>query len=85
MSLSKLDIFNVRNIERATLTPSPHLNFVIGPNGSGKSSLLEALYILGRARSFRSSHAGQVIRFQQNELTVSGRCEAGGGLPSQTL
>ena len=85
MSISKLDIFNVRNIERATLTPSPHLNFVIGPNGSGKSSLLEALYILGRARSFRSSHAGQVIRFQQNELTVSGRCEAGGGLPSQTL
>jgi DNA replication and repair protein RecF len=84
MSLSKLDVYNVRNIERATLTPSPHINFVVGANGSGKTSLLEAVYILGRARSFRSSQAGQVIRFSQNDATVSGRTAAD-GLPPQSV
>jgi len=84
MSLSRLDIYNVRNIERATLHPSAHLNFVIGPNGSGKTSLLEAIFILGRGRSFRSSQAAQVIRFQQTDLTVSGRTQPD-GMPPQTL
>lgn len=73
MSLAKLDISDLRNIESATLAPSPRMNFVIGPNGSGKTSLLEAIYILGRARSFRSIQAGQIIRFRREHLTASGR------------
>ena len=40
MSLAKLDVSNVRNIEAASLSPSPRLNFILGPNGSGKTSLL---------------------------------------------
>jgi DNA replication and repair protein RecF len=77
MPLVKLDVSNVRNIETANLEPSPHLNFILGPNGSGKTSLLEAIYILGRARSFRSTLAGQVIRFQQDELLVTGKLGQG--------
>jgi len=73
MSLAKLDVFNVRNIERASLEPSPRLNFLVGANGSGKTSLVEAIYILGRARSFRSVQAGQVITFNKENLTVSGK------------
>jgi len=73
MSLAKLDVFNVRNIQTASLAPSPRLNFLLGPNGSGKTSLVEAVYILGRARSFRSSQAGQVISFSKENLTVAGR------------
>lgn len=81
MSLTKLDAANVRNIETASVEPSPRLNFIVGSNGSGKTSLLEAIHILGRARSFRSIQAGQVIRFQQEELTVAGRVGQGEGLP----
>jgi DNA replication and repair protein RecF len=73
MSLAKLDVAHLRNIEAASLAPSPRLNFIIGPNGSGKTSLLEAIYILGRARSFRSTQAGPVIRFQQEQLTAAGK------------
>jgi DNA replication and repair protein RecF len=81
MSLVKLDATNIRNIESATLNPSPHLNVIVGPNGSGKTSLLEAIYILGRARSFRSTQASQVIRFEQEDLLVTGRVGQGRGLP----
>ena len=81
MSLAKLDVSNVRNIEAAWLEPSPRLNFILGANGSGKTSLLEAIHILGRARSFRCTQAGQVIRFQQDELMVTGRLAQADGLP----
>ena len=80
MTLAKLDVSNVRNIASASIAPSPRLNFIVGPNGSGKTSLLEAIHILGRARSFRSTQAGLVIRLQQDELTVTGRVRDGPGL-----
>lgn len=79
MSLQKLDIFSLRNINRATLTPSSGINLIIGENASGKSSLLEAIYILGRARSFRSTHIKQVIQFDQSELIVSGQTKQKNG------
>lgn len=80
MSLRKLEASNFRNIESAALTPSPRLNFVVGPNASGKTSLLEAVYVLGRGRSFRTRAASQLIRFGQPALTVTGRTGGEDGL-----
>lgn len=71
MALIKLDVFFVRNIHSASLTPAPSINLITGANASGKSSLLEAIFILGRARSFRTSHIKQAIAFEQAELIVS--------------
>lgn len=85
MTIAKLDASNIRNIETASIEPSPRLNFILGPNGSGKTSLLEAIHILGRARSFRSTQTGQVIRFQQDDLTVTGKVKAGDGLAPITI
>ncbi len=62
MPLRRLDIHDLRNIAEAHLEPHPRLNVVAGPNGSGKSSLLEAIYLLGRGRSFRSTRKGRLIR-----------------------
>lgn len=71
MTLLKLDVFSVRNIQSASLLPSSGINFITGANASGKSSLLEAIFILGRARSFRTTHIKQVITFDQSNLIVS--------------
>ena len=71
MALKKLDIFNVRNIVAQTLSLSPALNFIYGDNACGKSALLEAIHLLGRAKSFRTSQIKSVISFGQNELIVS--------------
>lgn len=73
MSLERLDIHRVRNIAHATFSPSSGINFIYGSNASGKSALLEALFILGRAKSFRSSSIKQVIQFEQPDLIVSAK------------
>ncbi len=80
MSIRKLDIYGVRNIQQSTIIPSPSLNFIVGSNGSGKSSLLEAIFILGRARFFRSSHIKHVINHNTTDLIVSGQALQKNGL-----
>lgn len=71
MSLLKLDIYAVRNIQKESINPSPAINFIVGENASGKSALLEAIFILGRAKSFRCSAIKSVINFSKNQLVVS--------------
>lgn len=73
MTLLKLDVFSLRNIQAASIQPAPGINFITGANASGKSSLLEAIFILGRARSFRTHHIKQAIGFDRPHLTVSGQ------------
>jgi len=80
MSLVRIEAHDVRNIESAAIEPSPRLNFIVGPNASGKTSLLEAVYLLGRARSFRTAQLGQTIRFGQSGLMVTGRIESDPGI-----
>lgn len=72
MSLAKLEISHLRNIERAALNVAPGLNVLFGENGSGKTSVLESVYLLGRARSFRTAHSAQLIQFKQPEARVWG-------------
>ncbi len=71
MSIKRLDIYNVRNIHEQSIYPSSKFNFIVGKNASGKTALLEAIYLLGRAKSFRSSSIKSVINFSQPRLTVS--------------
>ncbi|MGZ5013194.1 MAG: AAA family ATPase, partial [Methylobacter sp.] len=66
MSLLRLDIYAVRNIQKESINPSPTINFVVGENASGKSALIEAIFILGRAKSFRSATIKPVINFAQD-------------------
>jgi DNA replication and repair protein RecF len=73
MSLASLRIENVRCIEAAALELSPELNMISGPNGAGKTSILEAVFLLGRGRSFRTRTSEKLIRHGQPKLTVFGK------------
>ncbi|QJD59854.1 DNA replication/repair protein RecF [Pseudomonas sp. gcc21] len=70
MPLKRLAVTGVRNLHPVTLLPSPRINIISGLNGSGKTSLLEAIHILGMARSFRSTKLQPVIQHEQDACTV---------------
>ena len=72
MPLDQLRINNLRNITGVDIAPASTVNLIHGANGSGKSSLLEAIYLLGRGRSFRESNLNSVIRRGTEELHLFG-------------
>jgi DNA replication and repair protein RecF len=73
MSLAELRVENLRCVASAALELSPELNLISGENGAGKTSLLEAIFLLGRGRSFRTRSSEKLIRHGQHSLTVFGR------------
>jgi len=62
MSLDSVGIEDFRCIERAELPLHGRCNLISGANASGKTSLLEAIFVLGRGRSFRTAKADTLIR-----------------------
>lgn len=62
MGLSRLVITDFRCFAAADLEFSPQANFISGDNASGKTSLLEAIFVLGRCRSFRTSKGEALVR-----------------------
>lgn len=61
MFVSSLEVDSFRNLQHLYLQCSPGLNLIVGKNASGKTSILEALYFLSRARSFRTQNVGDLI------------------------
>lgn len=72
MSLTRLEISKLRNIDELALELNPRFNLFYGANGSGKTSILEAVYLLGLGRSFRHRSAQSVIQYGAEQLTVFG-------------
>ena len=83
MPLTRLAVTAVRNLHPVTLLPSPRINLVSGANGSGKTSLLEAIHILGLARSFRSTRLQPVIQYEQDSCTVFAELQSQQGVASK--
>ncbi len=72
MSLARLNIENFRCISQASLEFDPKCNLITGANASGKTSLLEALFFLGRGRSFRTTRKDGLIKQGQGAFTLQG-------------
>jgi len=75
MSLVELGVQDLRCLQTAELSLHPDVNLILGPNGSGKTSLLEAIYLLGRGRSFRTRHTERLIRHGADRLQTLGRTD----------
>jgi DNA replication and repair protein RecF len=73
MILTRLTVRNLRNLAEIDIYPAPKLNFFIGKNASGKTSLLEAIYLLGTARTFRTQKGSRLIAHGKSDLTVFGQ------------
>ncbi|HQQ64347.1 MAG TPA: DNA replication/repair protein RecF [Pseudomonadales bacterium] len=72
MTIRNLQISGVRNLESVHLQECGGVNIFTGANGSGKTSILEAIFILARARSFRSAKLSPVINHLATRCVVYG-------------
>lgn len=77
MSLCQLSVEHLRNLQSVQLEPAPGLNVIFGENGAGKTSLLEAIFFLGRARSFRGGRPEHLIARDTESFVVRALVQTG--------
>ena len=76
MALSRLQVTDFRCLQSAELELDPQFTLISGPNASGKTSLLEAMYVLGRGRSFRTRRLEHLIRHGVERFVVFGEVDS---------
>jgi DNA replication and repair protein RecF len=67
-----MEIADVRNLRDVRLALDPGLNVFMGRNAQGKTTLLEAVALLARGRSFRTDDVTTVVRRGAPGLTARG-------------
>ena len=76
MSLRRVQVTDFRCLQTAALDLDPRFTLISGANASGKTSLLEAVYVLGRGRSFRTRRLDKLIRHGRESFVVFGEVDA---------
>lgn len=66
MILQELSVNNYRNLEKNIFKFDSNINYIYGQNAQGKTNLLESIWMLTGARSFRGSKDGDLINFNIN-------------------
>ena len=72
MQISSLKLLNFRNYETLELKFSPKVNIIYGKNGMGKTNIIEAIYMLGLTKTFRSNNDNIVIKRGKNIAKIEG-------------
>lgn len=67
-----MEIADVRNLRDVRLALDPGLNVFMGRNAQGKTTLLEAVALLARGRSFRTDDVATLVRRGAEGLTARG-------------
>jgi DNA replication and repair protein RecF len=75
VSLSRLQVTDFRCLQSAELRLDPQFTLISGANASGKTSVLEAIYVLGRGRSFRTRRLEHLIRNGVERFVVFGEVD----------
>ncbi len=82
MGLRRLQVTDLRCLRAVALDIDPRYTLISGPNGSGKTSVLEAIYFLGRGRSFRTHRPARLIRNGCDRFIVFGEVDSARGMVS---
>lgn len=78
--LTRLQLRDFRCFAGLELDLSPQANLISGDNASGKTSLLEAVFVLSRGRSFRSSRSENLVRHGAEGFLISGQLKDASGI-----
>jgi len=75
MIVNSLVLRNFRNYDYAKVEFDPKLNVIVGENAAGKTNLVEAIYFLSLARSFRTSETSDLIKNNRQYSEIEAQVE----------
>lgn len=70
--LSRLQVWEFRNLRHLDLPLGRGMTLLLGRNGQGKSNVIEAICYLGLLRSFRTQGIGDLVRWGEDGFTLRG-------------
>lgn len=73
MAFSSLRLYHFRNLTDATVAVDAREVFLVGENGQGKTNVLEAIYYVCYASSFRTRRDDTLVRAGERDLAVEAR------------
>lgn len=76
MRLNWIEAIGFRNLQ-GECSFSPSLNIFYGDNAQGKTNWLEAIYVLGNTKSFRTTQTRELISFTSESFIVRGEVMRG--------
>jgi DNA replication and repair protein RecF len=76
MLLTRIEASGFRNLE-GDIQFGPDINIFYGDNAQGKTNWLEAVYVLGNTRSFRTNQLRDCIRFEAERFILRGETVRG--------
>ena len=72
MYLKCIEIEGFRNLEKAAVEFEKQYNFIFGENAQGKTNLIEAVYLLCLAKSFRTLDDKELVAFHRDNFLIIG-------------
>lgn len=75
MIINKLTLTNFRNIKQLSLSFARPIVIFYGDNGQGKTNIVESIYLLSNATSFRTSYFKEMINNECDEAIVEGEIQ----------
>lgn len=73
MWLQSINLSHYRNYDDLALDFSQSINVFLGENAQGKTNLIESIYVLALARSHRTSKERELIQWQKDFASISGK------------
>ncbi len=70
MFVKKISLKDYRNYRKLDVEFSEKVNVIVGDNGVGKTNLVEAIYYLNLARSFKEISGGELIRYGEKRAFI---------------
>lgn len=71
--LQKILLNNFRNFDEKLFQFSPDTTVIVGPNASGKTNILESIYMLATAKSFKATVQAEMIKNGEEIARVKGK------------
>ena len=78
MIIKKLKVLNFRNLIDTIIEPLDETNIICGDNAEGKTNLIEAIWMLTGAKSFKNVRDIELVNFNSNEAFIEAEFETRG-------